>query len=435
MGWVVLSLILTLLFGTELASYLTRDTKKSSQFVHVEQVFEEDLKYRESLNALGAKMEASDKDVVPLLNQLAPNTTTSARAAMLYAAILFEQGNQSKPSDLAVLKAGTARERAFHEIYSHQVLRATDLPAIKASLSDSKFLDRLALAHALEKAGKPNPRAGLFSQAQKSGLFIVIGVAVTAFVLGLFALLFIMATSVGRPLPGHATGSITLGEADGLALRVALLLSLYLGVSVFIALVLRTASTNVTFLVDGLLIIAGTVAICRAPILLKSQGPVSGLREIGVQKPTFRLIGWGAIGALANAPIVVVVTLLSSFLFKALPPAEHPIEQMLRSPSPWTLAVLFFAASIQAPFFEEILFRGTMLPAMARVFKSPIWAGVVSSCLFAMIHPTGIPAWPGLAAIGGMSAFLSYRTGSLVPSMVMHCLNNAVVLALSVAMN
>jgi membrane protease YdiL (CAAX protease family) len=90
---------------------------------------------------------------------------------------------------------------------------------------------------------------------------------------------------------------------------------------------------------------------------------------------------------------------------------------------------LFFLASIEAPIFEETLFRGIFQPALAAIVKRPWLSGVITSFLFASIHPTGVPAWPALALIGGMSVFLTYQTRSIVPSMIMHATHNALTLA------
>jgi hypothetical protein len=147
-------------------------------------------------------------------------------------------------------------------------------------------------------------------------------------------------------------------------------------------------------------------------------------------------VAWGLLGALANVPILVTLQAASSVVFRWLPEPHHPLEDLISAnPPALTIAAMFFVAAVQAPFSEEVLFRGTLFPALSTVLKSPIWGGLASSLIFAMIHPTGIPAWPMLAAIGGMSAFLCYRTGSLVPSVVMHAAHNAATVAIALAIS
>jgi membrane protease YdiL (CAAX protease family) len=165
-------------------------------------------------------------------------------------------------------------------------------------------------------------------------------------------------------------------------------------------------------------------------VLLLSKVPVWGkwisLRTIGISKENLgRHVLWGVGAAFANAPILVVVMLISTQVFKGLPSPEHPTTVELTTTSnPWVIVVSVLLAAVMAPIIEEIMFRGTMFPGFSRAFNSPIWGGVASSLIFAAIHPTGIPAWPALAAIGGMSCFLVYQTRSLVPSMVMHATHN-----------
>ncbi|MEA2553045.1 MAG: protease family protein, partial [Fimbriimonadaceae bacterium] len=90
----------------------------------------------------------------------------------------------------------------------------------------------------------------------------------------------------------------------------------------------------------------------------------------------------------------------------------------------------FVSAAVIAPFWEEIMFRGTILPALSTVLGRPLWGILLSSFMFAAIHPQGVPLWLGLGLIGGMNAMLAYQTKSLVPSITVHAINNSLVLAL-----
>lgn len=99
--------------------------------------------------------------------------------------------------------------------------------------------------------------------------------------------------------------------------------------------------------------------------------------------------------------------------------------------SPWLRAYFVLLAVVLAPVFEEILFRGMLLPALAKRFGAA--ASVVAiSLIFAGIHghvPSVVPLF-----ILSVSLCLAYiGTGSLVASMAMHAVFNGVTVALLLA--
>ena len=82
-----------------------------------------------------------------------------------------------------------------------------------------------------------------------------------------------------------------------------------------------------------------------------------------------------------------------------------------------------------APFLEELMFRGILLPWLRRVL-GPWPAIVVSSFLFGVAH---FDAWPAPIALFVLALFLGYlanRTTSLVAPIVLHATFNAANMAL-----
>lgn len=88
------------------------------------------------------------------------------------------------------------------------------------------------------------------------------------------------------------------------------------------------------------------------------------------------------------------------------------------------------AITLVGPVFEELLFRGAIMNALLKRF-SPAWAILLSALLFSVFHLN--PAqMPPAFLIGILFAWVYYSTGSLLPCIWMHVLNNAVSLYLIV---
>ena len=81
--------------------------------------------------------------------------------------------------------------------------------------------------------------------------------------------------------------------------------------------------------------------------------------------------------------------------------------------------------TIMAPLVEELLFRGAIQGHLLRKGMNP-WAAIfIASAIFGIIHMNPIQI-PFAFAIGLIFGWLYYRTGSLVPGIVGHFLNNSI---------
>ena len=108
-----------------------------------------------------------------------------------------------------------------------------------------------------------------------------------------------------------------------------------------------------------------------------------------------------------------------------------PLEKMLEKLTTFMasaegskrLVVLFSVAAVPAV-FEELAFRGVLQPLLIR-FTGRAWLGIVLSALiFSAIHFQFYGFLPRVL-LGGLFGWLAYRTGSLLPGMAAHFVNNA----------
>jgi len=110
----------------------------------------------------------------------------------------------------------------------------------------------------------------------------------------------------------------------------------------------------------------------------------------------------------------------------------HPVAEWLASGTWWQRAGLIVLACVVAPLVEETMFRGFLYRHLREATNSMsrwgtvLVSGLAVSVLFAVLHPQGLVAAPGIAGIGLALAFIREWRGTLLPSMLAHSLNNAV---------
>ena len=81
--------------------------------------------------------------------------------------------------------------------------------------------------------------------------------------------------------------------------------------------------------------------------------------------------------------------------------------------------------TIMAPLVEELLFRGAIQGHLLRKGIKPIYAILIASAVFGIVHINPIQV-PFAFAIGMIFGWLYYRTGSVVPGIVGHFINNSI---------
>jgi membrane protease YdiL (CAAX protease family) len=94
--------------------------------------------------------------------------------------------------------------------------------------------------------------------------------------------------------------------------------------------------------------------------------------------------------------------------------------------SPDVVATALFEFIVLAPFFEEIVFRGLLYGTLRRRF-GPAGSAWFSATLFAAAHGYGLLGFASVVLSGVLWAWMYERTGSLLPGIVAHSLNNLLV--------
>ncbi len=97
---------------------------------------------------------------------------------------------------------------------------------------------------------------------------------------------------------------------------------------------------------------------------------------------------------------------------------------MLQKDTLLELASVLLAGGIFVPFLEEVIFRGVVQDRFGRRLPAG-WCVAVVSILFGLVH--GLEMAIPIAFIGMLLSILRLRYRSLWPSIVLHSLNNSVI--------
>ena len=117
----------------------------------------------------------------------------------------------------------------------------------------------------------------------------------------------------------------------------------------------------------------------------------------------------------------------SQLLQEHMPELPNLAEDMFAGmiATPWGYVVIGLAA----PFVEELVLRGAVLRALLKWSNDQWLCITISATLFALIHMN--PAqMPHAFFLGWLMGWLYYRTGSIIPGVVVHWVNNSVAFAI-----
>ena len=163
-------------------------------------------------------------------------------------------------------------------------------------------------------------------------------------------------------------------------------------------------TTGIAMILSGIAMIWHLIHFKYVKFNLKSFGEVSG-KTIGLSIP---LIVAG----------MLFINLCSEFL--GLPDL---MQDTFLGMSRNVFGII--SITIMAPLVEELLFRGAIQGYMLRKGMKPLHAILIASAIFGIVHMNPIQI-PFAFAIGLIFGWLYYRTGSVIPGIVGHFINNSI---------
>jgi membrane protease YdiL (CAAX protease family) len=167
--------------------------------------------------------------------------------------------------------------------------------------------------------------------------------------------------------------------------------------------------------------LATALGFLLVPIAIASRWGASSvgqaLRRLGVRG--FRLGVWKWMLAAIGAYLVFSAVYVAIF---GAPEQEDIAESF------GTLPLQILLIVVAAPISEEVCFRGMLFGGLREQLPR-LAAALIAALIFGGLHAlTGIGAVPPLIAFGFILALLYEKTGSIVPGILLHMLNNSIAL-------
>jgi membrane protease YdiL (CAAX protease family) len=164
--------------------------------------------------------------------------------------------------------------------------------------------------------------------------------------------------------------------------------------------------------------LATALGFLMVPMAIAAQRGAGSMREV------LRRLGVRAFrpSAFKWAAAAIAVYLLFAVFYTALI-VEPKQKDIAEGFGPVAVQVLLIV--IAAPISEEVCFRGMLFGGL-RTSLARIPAALLAGFVFGGLHAlTGISAVPPLIVFGFLLSLLYERTGSIVPGIMLHMLNNA----------
>jgi membrane protease YdiL (CAAX protease family) len=167
--------------------------------------------------------------------------------------------------------------------------------------------------------------------------------------------------------------------------------------------------------------LATALGFLMVPMAIAAQRGANGIGEVlsrlGVRRFKPSALKWMA----AAVGVYLLFAMLYSLLI--VEPKQEDIAESFG-----TVPVQVLLIVIAAPISEEVCFRGMLFGGL-RERLPRLAAALISGLVFGGLHAlTGVTAVPPLIVFGFVLSLLYERTGSIVPGILLHMLNNSVAL-------
>ncbi len=183
---------------------------------------------------------------------------------------------------------------------------------------------------------------------------------------------------------------------------------------------------------DAMKVIIGYCIMSIAPlVILRNQ--LTALGDIPIPSGGWlqwrlRPVGTAVLQALRGwlmvMPFVLLSGWLSTLLFGDQGGSNPLLEMVLGSENVFALSLLVLTTVVLAPLFEEVIFRGVLLPVLVKSLGPTL--GIASCALFFGIAHLSVGELAPLFVLGIGLSIVRLSSGRLLPSILMHSLWNGI---------
>lgn len=201
------------------------------------------------------------------------------------------------------------------------------------------------------------------------------------------------------------------------------------------------AMVAVLYLVGGALLISGLgepgIAIAEWTLLLVPtllflrSGRFDVRNTLSLRRPPKGSIGAATVLVLGAIPLGWLIGWLQSFVLPVPTELVESLDQLVTADTPRRFIWLLFLLAVTPAVCEEVVFRGVLLGGTRAL--EPWRVVTLNGVVFGLFHlsfETVVRFLP-TAYLGVVIAWVVWRTGSLFVGMLMHFLNNAMIVVIA----
>jgi membrane protease YdiL (CAAX protease family) len=424
--WVLSIIVFTFLIVSSLATHDRKSLVKESGDKMKDKMLEMQLATKSLMP--NPKQDRSAHMFDPQIDDLLQDAKSSSSAQKLRIVLRREDGQTPFKDDIKNLaKSKNPGDQAFAKLFSDPMPKKDEALGLLKQINGSELSERLATVQVKETYGDKEIRAKTFDPSKVYGLAILFFFGTLGLVIGsILWYIYFFQRQAGRLLPkGMPMVDIDWGRAERLMFVGIVILMTFAVSSYGFAKIAPQGSSGLELIVYAPIFAA--IAVClKVPIF----GWKITTKSVGLSLDRFpEKVGWAVAAFFANIPIMLGFIIITAALSQFLPGGSHPVsEELLKNPKPMELAKIAFLACVVAPIWEEFFFRGLLFPAFTKAFGKPLYGALLSSFIFASIHPQGLLGVPVLMGIALMLCAVSYQTKSLVSNIILHGLHNGATL-------
>ncbi|WP_395092366.1 CPBP family intramembrane glutamic endopeptidase [Armatimonas sp.] len=348
------------------------------------------------------------------------------------------------PLDEALLKRLPEKERPlWRALYSPtQTPLPTDAEA-QLKAMHLGFLTHQVLADLYQTQGNTSTAAAARTRRDTqahNALWRMISLVLAGILLGMIGLgLLLFAVFVAARREWHLLGRVPESESAQLGWGDLLdgfvfYLAIYRAGALLVRLVISGLSLHPAQVLLQVALQAGMGALAVYYVVVQAKKRGACLSELGWTRTRLGTnIAYGIAGYAMTLPLTIALGALSKVLFRNNPNTEPNalLPLLTGSTTLWERGLLFASASIFAPLFEELFFRGALFTGLRRRF-SGIPSILLSAVIFASVHP--MQDWLSILGLGVSFGIMRHLRQSVVPGMVAHFLQNTATFLLLIAL-